>query len=221
MSANKLTKTLDSISDKAFGFKDKPSAPNHSAPDETAPFVAYDEDKTETLSTSHGATAVYPVVEHPVDENLDPEKPAAHLDAEPAPEDHREQPVCAKPFIPNQKPFPQRQVPNPPSEPPFQHQNKEGHAELKTGPEQDFTVATVAGFMGILCLLMMFSHQLLGLIAIAFGATAVYFARKTERAGIDAGIGKTLGYVSFFGGIVLSVLTAFVLFIAFVCLAMR
>ena len=232
MSANKLTETLDSLSDKAFGFKDK-SEERNAEVDETAP-TSHDEDKTETLNTSHDSTAEYPVAEPPTAKYQTEE-----FDPEFDPASQQEQSVCEKPFIPNQRPFDKNQTPTtpvggehavspdrypqPPVNPPSQHPQTQEHnkPELKTGPEQDFTVATVAGFMGVLCLLLMFTHASLGLLAIVFGATAVFFARITERAGTAAGIGKTLGWFSFFGGIAALLAAAFFLFVAFVVLMVR
>lgn len=231
MSAKKLTETLDSLSDKAFGFKDNPEERNTEVHETVPP--AYNEDKTETLNTSD-STAEYPVAEQPTAKYQTEE-----FDPESDPASQQEQSVCEKPFIPNQRPFDKSQnhttpiggehavrpdaYPEPPVNPPAQHHQTQEYKkpELKTGPEQDFTVATVAGFMGVLCLLLMFTHAALGLLAIVFGATAVYFGRKTERAGMDAGIGKALGWFSFFGGIVSLVAAAFFIFVAFVVLMVR
>lgn len=187
MTTNKLTETLDTLSDKAFGLKDN-SPESDSASHENGP-ETHREDQTETFETSHAPTAKYP---------------AAHVD----PESHE----------PTAPATTQNHVPAPPVNPPSQHEHSGGHnrAGLKTGPEQDFTVATVAGFVGALCLLLMFSAPVVGLLAIIFGATAVLYARKTERAGIGAGLGKTLGWFSFFGGVVALLAASFFLFIAFI-----
>ena len=225
MSSNKLTDTLDSLSDKAFGFKDNHPG-SHPDTSETVP-VADPEDKTETLNTAHAPTSVYPIADEPTETHQVKEYNSASDAAA-----QQDQPVCFKPLIKNQKSFdeiptpsvdslavPPDSYPQPPINPPTQ--SEQGHnPELKTGPQQNFTVATVAGFMGILCLFLMFTHEALGLIAVGFGATAVYFSRKTERAGTDAGIGKTLGYISFFGGIIATIIEAFVLFIVFLFLAL-
>ena len=209
MSSNKLTDTLDSLSDKAFVLKDKHPG-SHTDASETVPAAA-PEDKTETLNTAHAPTSIYPVVEQPTakfqSEDFEPETDAASEQERHIPE--TTSPDGGSSVI----------IPEPPVNPPTQ--GDQGHKpELKTGPQQNFTVATIAGFMGILCLFLMFTHEALGLIAVGFGATAVYFARKTERAGTDAGIGKTLGYISFFGGIIATIIEAFVLFIVFLFLAL-
>lgn len=192
MTTSKLTETLDIISDKAFGFNKASSEPATEV-HETTP-VAHYEEKTETFDTSH-ATAEYPVAEHPT-EHFDAVQP-------PAGEEHAVSP----------DPYPQ-----PPLNPPTQHHAEQGHDKpvLKKGPEQDFTVSTIAGFMGVLCLLLMFNSAGAGLLAMVFGATAVYYGRKTERAGISAGLGKTLGWFSFLGGVIALFAVAFFLLVALV-----
>jgi hypothetical protein len=233
MSNSKLTDTLDSISDKAFGFNENSSESN-STDHEASPRTNYEEN-TETLDTPATATAEYPTAEHPT-EQFAPESD---------PEDRQGQSVCEKPFIRDQKPFAKNSAPSfpvggehavspepyphlptnpqPPANPPSQHRFVQGRKEstLRTGPEQDFTVSTVAGFMGVLSLLLMFNSPVVGLLAIIFGVTAVYYGRKTERAGIGASIGKTLGWFSFFGGIVAFFAAAFFLFVAFVYTMIR
>lgn len=216
MTANKLTETLDSLSDKAFGFKNKyqeaPTEVHEAFPD------THHDDKTQTLSSSHAPTASYPVTEEPAveyqAEDFDPEY-------DPAPQQEQEHHLYEaeghhEPSAVSPDSYPELPA-NPPSSH-HHHTQERRKTELKNGPEQDFTVATVAGFMGILCLFLMFTHASLGVLAIVFGATAVYFARRTEHAGIGAGIGKTLGWFSFFGGIVALVAAAFFLFVAFVVL---
>lgn len=221
MTTSKLTETLDSISDKAFGFNKASSEPATEV-HETAP-VAHYEEKTETLDTAHAATAEYPVAEHPTE----------HFASENDPEHQQEQPVCEKPLIRDQQPFAKNPAtapaggehavnpdpyPHPPLNLPIQNQVVQGHNKpvLKTGPEQDFTVATVASFMGIFSLLMMFDSAMAGLLAIVFGVTAVYYGRKAERAGVSAGLSKTLGWFSFFGGIIALFAVAFFLLVALV-----
>jgi hypothetical protein len=216
MSTNKLTETLDSLSDKAFGFKDK-SPESNTAPHDIAPTAHYENqkeygDQAEALADSH-ATAEYPPVEHPTEQFAD--EPTTAYQAEPHfPENSF--PVGVEHAV-SPDSYPQRPL-NPPTQ---HHHTQEQKLVLKNGPEQDFTVATVAGFMGVLSILLMFGNAVTGLLAIIFGATAVYFARKTERAGIGAGIGKTLGWFSFFGGIVALIAAAFFLFVAFVYVMMR
>lgn len=221
MTTSKLTQTLDIISDKAFGFNKASSEPATEV-HETAP-VAHYEEKTESLDTSHTATAEYPTAEHPTE----------HFAPENDPEPQQEQSVCEKPLIRDQQPFAKNPTPSfpaggehavspepypqPPRNPPIQNQ-AQGHNKpvLKTGPEQDFTVATVASFMGIFSLLMMFDSAMAGLLAIVFGVTAVYYGRKAERAGVSAGLSKTLGWFSFFGGIIALFAVAFFLLVALV-----
>lgn len=213
MTTSKLTKTLDDISDKAFGFKGN-SPEQKTELHESVP-VAHYEDKTETLNTSDAPTAAYPVVGNPT-EHIAPEPVQEHKGEQHLPE--ADYPASGSSVI-HPETYPQ-----PPENPPSQHLHtpeRNNKPELKTGPEQDFTVATVAGFMGILSLMLMFSNAALGLLAIIFGATAVYFGRRTERAGIGAGIGKTLGWVSFFGGAVALLAAAFFLFVAFVIVMIR
>jgi hypothetical protein len=212
MTTNKLTETLDDLSDKAFGFKDK-SPEQKTKVHEKAP-VAHDEDRTETLNTSDAPTAVYPVAAAPTE----------HTVAEPV-QEHRGEQHLPEADYPAAGPSAIRSesYPQPPVNPPSQHLHTQDRnkPELKTGPEQDFTVATVSGFVGVLSLMLMFSNAALGLLAIIFGATAVYFARRTERAGIGAGIGKTLGWFSFFGGVLAVFAAAFFLFVAFVYVMIR
>ena len=192
MTTSKLTETLDTISDKAFGFN-KESSESATEVHETAP-VAHSEEKTETLDTSHAATAEYPTAEHPTEHLATVTAPAGGEHA-----------VSPEPY------------PQPPLNPPIQNQIAQGHKPvLKTGPEQDFTVATVASFMGIFSLLMMFDSAMAGLLAIVFGVTAVYYGRKAERAGVSAGLSKTLGWFSFFGGIIALFAVAFFLLVALV-----
>lgn len=219
MAANKLTETLDSLSDKTFGFKDKRQEANTEV-HETFSHTHHD-DKTQTLSSSHAPTASYPVTEEPTAEyqaeDFDPDSdPASQQEQHPHETESHD---AASPSAASPESYPKLPA-NPPSSH-HQHTQERRKVELKTGPEQDFTVATVAGFMGILCLFLMFTQASLGVLAIVFGATAVYFARRTEHAGIGAGIGKTLGWFSFFGGIVALVAAAFFLFVAFVVLMLR
>lgn len=216
MTANKLTDTLDSLSDKAFGFKDKSPEPKtevHGAVSEDT-----GEEKTQTMSSSHAPTATYPVTEEPTaefkseqfDPDIDPASQQKHHGHETEGHDDSGQSTISH-----------ESYPEPPANPPLshrQHTNERTKTELRTGPEQDFTVATVAGFIGVLCLFLMLTNASLGVLAIVFGATAVFFARRAERAGIGAGIGKTLGWFSFFGGIVALLAAAFFVFVAFVVL---
>jgi hypothetical protein len=218
MTANNLTETLDSLSDKAFGFKDK--SPEQKAEVHETVSAADDEDKTQAVDTSHAPTATYPVTEEPTaefqPEKFDPESDPASQQGQHLHETESRKVAGSSAVKPES-------YPEPPANPPSSHQHTQGLSknELKNGPEQDFTVATVAGFMGVLCLFLMLTNASLGVLAVVFGATAVYFARRTERAGTGAGIGKTLGWFSFFGGIVAILAAAFFLFVAFVVLMVR
>ena len=211
MSAEKVTDKLDNLSDRVFGFSDRPSGEATHATEDPR-----DGEKTETLATEHAPTAAYPVAEEPTEE-LAAEHHAGH-NVEP----EFSQPVdtAHSPSAIGHESFPPR-----PANPPTQHLHGKAtetrKPELRNVPEQDFTISTVAGFVGVFALLMMFRSLEMGLLSIIFGATAVYFARRAEHAGINSRIGKTLGWLSFLGGILAVVAAMFFLAVASVVVMVR